>query len=276
MSVPVLDQVSPWRSTRRWVVYTTLFGYSELFNDFVYERDDHIDFICFTDNSDLSSQFWHMKVLKPEFLDPARAAKQVKLMPHRFLPGYECSLYIDNTVRLKVSARQIFEQFLLPAEPSFICFKHPFRNCVYAEAEAVLAAGYDDAVRVHAQMQLYRRFGYPENNGLAAGTFILRRHHAPGINDLMEKWFQQVLCYSKRDQLSFNPTIWLYHFAIGYLELQLDRNYLIEWPVVKNGIRVPRDFDDAQYLALNPDVRIDPRKHYLLYGAIEKRQYKIG
>jgi hypothetical protein len=35
-----------------------------------------------------------------------------------------------------------------------------------------------------------------------------------------------------------------------------------------------RDFDDARYQALNPDVDIDCRKHYLLFGAAEGRSYR--
>jgi hypothetical protein len=40
---------------------------------------------------------------------------------------------------------------------------------------------------------------------------------------------------------------------------------------------LPRDFDDARYLELNPDLAnadIDLRKHYLLSGQKEKRRYR--
>jgi len=55
------------------VVYTCLFGHSELFNDFTYERDG-IDFICFTDDPELRSDFWKIELLPRKILDPARAA----------------------------------------------------------------------------------------------------------------------------------------------------------------------------------------------------------
>ena len=50
------------RARPRRVVYTCLFGFSEHFNDFVYERDD-IDFVCFTDDPELRSRFWTVKLL---------------------------------------------------------------------------------------------------------------------------------------------------------------------------------------------------------------------
>jgi len=37
---------------------------------------------------------------------------------------------------------------------------------------------------------------------------------------------------------------------------------------------VPRDFDDARYHELNPDVVGNGRKHYLLHGAAAQRAYK--
>ena len=44
-------------------------------------------------------------------------------------------------------------------------------------------------------------------------------------------------------------------------------------------IKLPLDFNESDYLELNPDVRsagIDPKKHYLKFGIKENRQYKIN
>ena len=41
--------------------------------------------------------------------------------------------------------------------------------------------------------------------------------------------------------------------------------------------RLPKDFDPAKYLLLNPDVaaaKVDPSEHYLTYGKNENRKYK--
>lgn len=257
----------------RRVVYTALFGYSEFFNDFTYRRDD-IDFICFTDDPELKSDFWTVKVLPAEFLDPARMAKQVKALPHRFLPDHDWSLYIDNTVRLKAAPSKLFEEFLGRAPSPHVCFHHPERDCVYDEAAEVAALGYDDPRRVSAQIALYRRMGYPPNNGLAKGTFMLRRHRDPTLIAVMERWYQQILLFSLRDQLSLNPAAWLSGFSLSYLDRRFDRFELLEWPLLKNNVRLPRDFDDARYLALNPDVPSHARHHYLLHGAKEGRRYR--
>jgi hypothetical protein len=107
----------------RRVVYTCSSGYSEHFNDFVYERDG-IDFVCFTDDPELRSDFWTINPMSRGLLDPARAAKQIKALPHRFLPEYDWSLYIENTVRLKTSPKRLFDEFLARVRSSFVCFRH--------------------------------------------------------------------------------------------------------------------------------------------------------
>jgi glycosyltransferase involved in cell wall biosynthesis len=257
----------------RLVVYTCMFGYSEHFNDFAYHPDG-VDFVCFTDDPELRSDFWSMRLVKPGLLDPARAAKQVKTLAHRFLPEYDCSLYIDNTVRLKAEPKRLFDELLARTSAPFVCFRHYSRDCVYDEADQVIALGYDDPERVRAQMRSYRSIGYPAKNGLAALPFILRRHLDPELVPVMEQWLQHILQYSLRDQLSFNPVAWLHRLTVGYIDLEFADYQLFDWPIVKKGVRIPRDFDDARYLKLHPDVTINPRRHYLFHGAAEGRRYK--
>ena len=192
----------------RRVVYTCLFGYSELFNDFRYERDG-IDFVCFTDDPELRSDFWKIELLPRRALDPARAAKKIKALPHVYLAQYDCSLYIDNTVRLKAAPSRLFEEYLAPAKSPLLCFRHPERDCVYDEAKVVLSIGFDTPERVNPQMALYRHLGYPAHNGLTKSALLLRRHQNPALQRVMDTWQEQVFCHSKRDQLSLLPACWL-------------------------------------------------------------------
>jgi hypothetical protein len=260
----------------RRVVYTCLFGHSELFNDFEYERDG-IEFICFTDDPELRSDFWKIELLPRKALDPARAAKKIKSLPHVYLAQYDHSLYIDNTVRLKASPKRLFEEYLAPAKSPLVCFRHHERDCVYDEAKVVLSTGLDTPERVNPQMALYRHLGYPAHNGLAKSTLLLRHHQDPALQRVMNIWCEQVFCHSRRDQLSMLPACWLENFEPEYIPLRFDAYDLLDWPVIKDGLRVPRDFDDALYLELNPDVAnlaMDPRKHYLLHGQNEHRKYR--
>jgi hypothetical protein len=260
----------------RCVVYTCLFGHSELFNDFKYDRDG-IDFVCFTDDPELRSEFWKIELLPRQLLHPALAAKRIKALPHLYLAQYDWSLYIDNTVRLKATPKQIFEQYLAPAKSALVCFRHYERDCIYAEAKTVIALRFDTPERVNTQMALYRYLGYPANNGLAKTTLLLRRHQDRELQRVMQTWSDQVFSHSKRDQLSLLPACWFEGFELEYLPIEFDAYQLLDWPVIKDNLRVPRDFDEALYLELNPDLRnigMDLRKHYLQWGQNEKRSYR--
>lgn len=258
------------------VVYTCLFGYSELFNDFQYPRDD-IDFICFTDDPTLRSNFWEIRLLPKQLLDPARASKKLKALAHIYLAEYDWSLYIDNTVRLKVAPSRLFDDYLAPARSSLVCFRHYERDCVYDEAEVVLLLNFDTPERVIPQMQLYRHLGYPAHAGLAKSTLLLRRHHDPELKRAMNVWSDQVQSRSKRDQLSMMPSCWFVDFSPEFIPERFDKFELLDWPLIKQGLRLPRDFDEVRYLELNPDLALtgmDLRKHFLLYGKSERRRYK--
>ncbi|MEA2689195.1 MAG: hypothetical protein QOD51_1802 [Candidatus Eremiobacteraeota bacterium] len=258
----------------RCVVYTCLFGSLEHFNDFAYERDERIDYICFTDDPGLRSANWQVRVVSRELLDPPRASKRIKALAHRFLPEYDWSIYVDNAARIKRPPREMFDRFLAPSTSPFVSFRHPERDCVYDEAEVVIDWGLDHPDRVRAQMSFYRQIGYPAHNGLTTSTFILRRHHDPTLIPVMERWHQQVLRHSLRDQLSLAPAAWFDRFELGSIDLDFRASGLLERPVLKDNLRLPRDFDDARYKELYPDVTMDVRKHYLLHGLAEQRPYK--
>lgn len=73
------------------------------------------------------------------------------------------------------------------------------------------------------------------------------------------------------------PSCWFADFEIGYFREQFASFELVEWPVVKDGLRLPRDFDESAYLELNPDlasIGMNLRKHFLLYGSKERRRYR--
>jgi hypothetical protein len=73
-----------------------------------------------------------MRPVEPLFpLDPIRSQRAIKIRPHEYLPDFERSLYVDNSVLLKAEPERILERcggtsvFWLP--------KHSFRETVLAE-----------------------------------------------------------------------------------------------------------------------------------------------
>jgi hypothetical protein len=257
-------------------VYTCLFGYSEEFLNQTYEDSDSIDFLLFTDNPDITSDFWRTVYVQPNLLDPARQSKGFKHRPHYFLSEYESSLYIDNTVMLLQKPDQLFRHFK-SCRKSIMLFQHPNRNCVFEESRVVVQFGFDDASTVESQMNHYRQNLYPQNNGLHATTLILRNHNDLKLNNAMDDWHNQVLRYSKRDQLSFDVIRFFHNLDVETIKQDLYENALMKWPVIRDGKRIPRDFIAHTYLKLNPDVLaagVNPYKHFFDFGISEGREYR--
>jgi len=264
------------KSRPRRVVFTCLFGYSEPFADQHYQKDGRTDFICFTDDKSLQSDMWTFRYVDIGLLGPVRTAKMIKILAHRFLGEYETSIYVDNTIRMVAPYAETFARMERSASP-MITFRHPWRSCVYEEAEAVKAGGYDDPETIDRQMKHYRSIGHPENAGLAVLGFQARRHSDPALTAVMLQWFLQVCLYSYRDQLSFNVVARQLGFEPDYFPGQLTDKQTILWPVIPAGKRLPRDFRDDVYLDLHEDVRragINAREHYLKHGMTEGRAYQ--
>lgn|SRR5690606_11964827 len=83
------------------------------------------------------------------------------------------------------------------------------RTCIYEEYEAILelrktGVYKDDEDVMKRCIQHLKSNGYPSNNGLIKSSCLVRRHNCTTIIKVMVDWWDMVLNFSKRDQLSFN------------------------------------------------------------------------
>lgn len=175
-------------------VFTSIVGDKDfLIEDQVMEG---ANFIAFTDQK---SKTW--ETIKPynKFKDNRRNSRIQKIMPHMFFDT-EYSIWIDGNFKLKVPAKEIIDRFL--KDKDIAVWKHPDRNCIYAEAQACYKQNKDTDEALGEQIEEYRKRGISSNGGLYAAGIIIRRH-TKRINELNEKWWVEYTRYSKRDQISF-------------------------------------------------------------------------
>jgi hypothetical protein len=206
-------------------VFTALLGpYEELSEQHV-ARDTDIPFICFTDRDDLVSETWTIvRVDLPFPFDPVRSQRFFKILGHRMLDEFEETLYIDNSVRLEATPDAILDAWLDGAD--FALHKHSFRDRVIDEFDEIVRLNYDDAGRVNEQLLHYAE-AYPDVlmerpywNGMLA------RRRTPEVAATMRIWFDHVLRYSRRDQLSANVA-----FSLGPAQPRTvgDDNNFSQW-----------------------------------------------
>lgn len=205
---------NPNRPRTRKCVYTVITGrYEHLASAPRFPESDW-DYICLTDNPNLTSDTWTILQFEPPFEnDHARNSRLPKACPHRFLQDYETSLYIDNTVALKVAPDKIEQALFSSSDIDWGLFRHSFRRTLLDEFNRVMKLSLDEPTRVLEQFITYKTLK-PELLTTAPiwGGFILRRHLSKDVIAAGEVWYAHILRYSRRDQLSL-PYVLSKHLA---------------------------------------------------------------
>ena len=219
------------------VIYTAIFGdYDRLETPkFVPEG---FDFICFTDTN-IQSDFWDVRQVTPLYGDSTRNARKFKILPHRYLQDYEISIWTDGNQHIVGDYNELIKSHL--SDKNLACYDHNQcrldpRDCVYNEAEAILWLGQnnngiykDNPNLIREQVNKYFTDGYPRNNGLIVSGVMMRRHNEDDVKKTMEKWWEELKYGSKRDQLSFDYSVWKTDLKFNYLDGDIrDDGYTLE------------------------------------------------
>ncbi len=200
----------------RKIVYTCVVdGYDQIHAPMAAEPS--VDYVAFSDQPDQRVPApWQLRPVVRYERNPRMTARWHKLHPHLLFPGYDVSLYIDSNIVLKAPVAPLAERML--AYAPIALFRHPERDCPYAEAEVVRRHRLDAGAIVEAQMAYYKTQGFPAKTGLHNSGVLLRRHNDPHLISFLEDWWRQLKIFSHRDQLSLD--FMLRRHAIGLAEIQ--------------------------------------------------------
>jgi asparagine synthase (glutamine-hydrolysing) len=279
-ALPTPLQVVPATSSkqngtrRRLVVYTALVGAKEMLANPLEllppaaSTDLDLDFVCITDQPKLQSPVWRMQLIGDRHLPPEKLSRRPKAMPHLYFADAEHSLYIDNTVRLK---RLPQAADLATARPHlFRAFRHATRKHPGEEAAAVAMLAYDDVDTVCGQMDFYAaRRELASLGPLTTGTVLLRQHHATAVQCFGTLWWESILAFSKRDQLSIDFALAESGCEVEYWPGSTRDNDLLTWNGSMAARRVKASFDAGRYAWLHrsdPAALSDPRAHFLAHA----------
>lgn len=194
----------------RKVAYTYIIGdYDDLKTPSVFTEG--WDYVCFTDSTDLRSDFWDVRLSNrrgtDRHLEDKQFASKHLILFHHYLDDYHLSVSVGGQILINCDLDDFLYQCFKDDDDMLVC-RHPWRDCIYEEAEACKLVGKDDPQRIDAQMQRYRCEGYPRHHGLYAGGLMARRHGRPPLNEMCELWFEEVKRGSRREQLSLNYALW--------------------------------------------------------------------
>jgi hypothetical protein len=211
-------------------VYTVLLGGYEALNDQQNTGDHGVRFICFTDDETLTSPVWDIRPMTALFeRDLQRSQREFKIRGCADLAEFERTLYIDNSVSLLATPESILDGWL--AEHEIAIPLHSFRPTVLDEFLAVIEIGLDEPARVYEQLYHYSESNPEVLDERPLWNGLIARRNGPEVQQVMARWFDEVLRYSRRDQLSANVILGRSGIRLNRVELDNHVSALHQWPV---------------------------------------------
>lgn len=211
-------------------VFTALMGGYERLNEQPIAAQSDIPFICFTDDPELRSDSWDVRVVEPRFdMDSIRSARHLKLLGAALLPEASETLWIDNSVKLRTAPERILDEWLSSADIAMPV--HSYRASVMGEFDAVATDGYDDPGRVYEQLIHYATVSPNTLREKPYWTALLARRSSPAVDAAMQLWHDHLLRYSRRDQLSINFVLGAIGSEVNGVEIDNMSSEWHEWPV---------------------------------------------
>lgn len=158
-----------------------------------------VEFVAFTDRA-IETDQWNVRVVVPGHGHPRDAAKLYKVFPHRYLPEHEYTIWIDGSHEI-LTADFAAHCLAGVGDSGMAVYEHPWRDCIYPEAEASLQLPKYQGLPIQEQVDSYRADGHPEKWGLFATGTIARRNIS-GVQALMDAWAHELDRWTYQDQLS--------------------------------------------------------------------------
>ena len=154
------------------------------------------EYICFSDVKQ-KSKVWDYRITK-------KPNKEIKILGHKEL-GNVPALYVDGSITITDN----LDNFVQACRREWSLWKHPLRDCIFDEAEAVIKhKGFEREV-VDEQMKRY--WDMPRNWGLGQTGVILRDFSIDWVRELSTMWYYEVTHGVPRDQLSLMWCAWAMH-----------------------------------------------------------------
>ncbi|KAJ4963314.1 hypothetical protein NE237_023253 [Protea cynaroides] len=152
---------------------------------------------------------WRIVVVKDlPFTDQRLNGKIPKMLSHRLFPQARYSIWVDSKSQFRRDPLGVLEALLWRTNSTLAISEHGARSSIYDEGKAVVKKHKATPQEVEVQLNQYRRDGFPDDkryNGKKAlsEASVILREHTPLTNLLMCLWFNEVVRFTSRDQLSF-------------------------------------------------------------------------
>ena len=171
--------------------------------------DNRFDFVLFSnDIKENQIGVWQIRPIPYHNEIQTKIARWVKTHPEELLNEYEASLWMDANIQIASDSlykrvAELFEQRVLLSTVS-----HPKLTCVYREMLIMIYGRYEKESVVIDWGRFLRKEGFPREMGLVETGVLYRKHSEVRIIGFDQLWWWCIDHYSRRDQLSFNYSLW--------------------------------------------------------------------
>jgi hypothetical protein len=159
--------------TKKIIVYTCIIdGFDELKEPSPLEGFEYHAFV----DQPATSNTWQVHRITRQFIDPRREARMYKLLAHQHFPDADYTFWLDGSIRITGDLSRLLDE--MADQPwDLATFKHPERDCLYAEAQVCKHLNMDAPQVIDRQLAGYRAQGFPEHAGLYETSVLIRRHN---------------------------------------------------------------------------------------------------
>lgn len=198
---------------KKIVVYTAIIGGYDVLED-PEVVNKNFDYLCFTDTHVKSKVFKNIKV-KLYKKDKIRTARRIKILAHKYVENYDCSIWIDGNIFIIGNLNKLINKYLTN-DIHMAVMEHRTTGCIYKEAKTCIRLR-KEVEKIKSQINHYNNKNYPRKNGLLESGLLIRNHHNPIVKATMRDWWHHVDIFSNRDQISFNFVAWNNNLKFNYM-----------------------------------------------------------
>lgn len=206
-------------------VYTCITGnYDNLIE--INNIEEGIDYICYTNNKEIKSKTWKVEYIQDDNLTNVQLARKIKILGTPKLAKYDVVVWIDGRIYFEKSIKDFIKKYVDLKNYDLVGFKHFCRNSINNEMVANYEIEKIDITGLNRLDKFYKKEKFPDNCGLIETTLLFRNFNNIKLNQAMQDWFNMILEYSYRDQLSFNYVEWKNKLKVKYLDINIwDNEY---------------------------------------------------
>lgn len=185
-------------------IFTALIGDYDLLGTSTIGKQTNWDYICFTDNKNLKSDFWKIVYIENNGisqLDNYKLARKIKTTFFERLSSYDYLIWKDARMIINKNLNEYLKK--LGENNDILFVKNPLGNSIKIVYENLLKGKLETKEMIERIKERYKNLGYNYNNDLISSGVMLFKNNNKTIKFFSE-WWDEIKNFSHRDQLSGN------------------------------------------------------------------------